>query len=420
MTGAGLSILKYMKHRFTAVLLLLFCAARAVPEEFVFKHKTGDKQRTISTSTESVLVNGEFLYSTRILNRMASEVLGVEDGIAVHKASFQLAEERQSEGARNFQWTAEYDSVFGRDGAGSITIADRYVMPTVRNVPVFPPGELKPGDGWQAEGCEAHDLGPTFGFDELYRIPFTASYTFLGDREWRGREYAAIGISYTVDDSPEFPASLPRGAGGRRAELLPLRVQGESSQIVYWDSALGQPAGAEETFSLKFEMSDGNVYEFNGRAEAEIIEAPRMDKTALADEIKKELSGELIDDADVRIVEEGVKINLENILFEPDTAFLVQGEEKKLEKIGELLRRYPDRDIMVGGHAARAGGTENSRQQLSQERAAAIAAYLIEHGVRSQDRVMARGYGSQKPVADNGTEAGRKKNRRVEIIILEN
>jgi outer membrane protein OmpA-like peptidoglycan-associated protein len=410
-----------MKYRVAAVLLLL-CAFSARPEEFVFKHRTGDKFRTISTSTENVLVNGEFLYSTRILNRMASEVLGVEDGVAVHKARFQLAEERQTEGtwARNFQWTAEYDSVFGRDGAGSITIADRYVMPTVRNVPVFPSHELKPGDSWQAEGCEAHDLGPTFGLDQLYRLPFTASYMFFGNREWRGKVYPAIGISYTVDDSPEFPGLLPRGAGGGQADIIPLRVQGESSQILYWDGVLGQPAGAEETFKLKFEMSDGNIYEFNGRAEAEIVEAPEMDKAAIADEVKRELSGEIIDDADVRVVEEGVKINLENILFEPDTAILLQGEEKKLEKIGRLLSKYPERDIMVCGHAARAGGTENSRQQLSQERAAAIVAYLIEQGVRTPDRVMARGYGSQRPVAENSTEAGRKKNRRVEIIILEN
>jgi outer membrane protein OmpA-like peptidoglycan-associated protein len=75
---------------------------------------------------------------------------------------------------------------------------------------------------------------------------------------------------------------------------------------------------------------------------------------------------------------------------------------------------------MVGGHTAHSGGTENSRQQLSRERASAVASYLIERGIRTPDRVMSRGYGSQIPVADNGTEAGRKKNRRVEIIILEN
>ncbi|MDR2098093.1 MAG: OmpA family protein, partial [Spirochaetaceae bacterium] len=56
----------------------------------------------------------------------------------------------------------------------------------------------------------------------------------------------------------------------------------------------------------------------------------------------------------------------------------------------------------------------------SQERAAAVAAYLIENGVRTPGHIMVRGYGSENPVADNSTNAGRKKNRRVEIIILEN
>jgi outer membrane protein OmpA-like peptidoglycan-associated protein len=406
-----MSILKYMKYRFAGILMMVLGTLSVWPEDFAFKHKTGDKYKTISTSTENVLINGEFLYSTRILNRMASEVVDEQDGIAIHKAQFQLAEERQTEGTRNFQWTAEYDSVFGRDGSGRITIADIYVMPTVRNVPVFPSHTLKPGNVWQADGYEAHDLGPTFNLNELYRLPFTATYKFLGARDWRGRQYPAIEISYTLDDKPKFD---------RRAGLFPLRVQGESFQTVYWDSELGQPVGAMEDFKLKFEMSDGNVYEFNGKAEAEIIESPAMDKNAIADDLKKELSSEGIDDADIRIVDEGVKISLENIMFKPDTAIFVPGEEKKLEKLGEILRRYPDRDIMVGGHAARAGGTENSRRQLSQERAAAVAAYLIEHGIRTPDRVIARGYGSLEPVADNNTEAGRQKNRRVEITILEN
>jgi outer membrane protein OmpA-like peptidoglycan-associated protein len=368
-----------------------------------------------------VLLNGKLLYGTRILNRMASEVIDEQDGIAFHKALFQLAEERLSGDTRNFQWTADYDSRFGRDALGNIMISARYAMPTVRNVPVFPNRALNPGDTWEAEGVEAHDLGPTFNLNELYRLPFTARYTFIGGREWRSREYPAIEISYSIDDRPDFTGRLPENAAnGGVAGLFPLRVEGESFQTVYWDSELGYPAGAEENFRLKFTMSDGNVYEFNGKAESEIIESPEMDKAAIADEIKNGLSVEGILDADVHVVDEGVKINLEDILFEPDTAILVPGEEKKLEKVGELLLKYPDRDIAVNGHAARAGGTEASRQRLSEERASAIAAYLIESGVRTLDRVMARGYGAQKPIASNSTEAGRKKNRRVEIIILEN
>ncbi|MDR0663134.1 MAG: OmpA family protein, partial [Spirochaetaceae bacterium] len=145
-----------------SVALLLFAAASAWPEEFAFRHRIGDKFKTISTSTENVLVNGELLYSTRILNRMASEVIDVEGGTAVHKALFQLAEERLTGDTRNFHWTADYDSRFGRDALGKITVDARYMMPTVRNVPVFPGRPLNPGDSWEADGVEAHDLGPAF------------------------------------------------------------------------------------------------------------------------------------------------------------------------------------------------------------------------------------------------------------------
>jgi outer membrane protein OmpA-like peptidoglycan-associated protein len=414
-----------MKHIYIFFMLAL-AAGRTEGEEFVFKHRIGDKFRAISTSLEEVVVNGELLYGTRILNRMSSEVTGVRDGRAELRARFQLAEERETGEGRGFQWTEEYDSVFTRDGSGNITIDRRYVMPTVRNVPVFPARVLKKGDSWEAEGSEAHDLGPSFGINRLYVLPFTARYTFLGDAEWRGKTRKAISIAYEVsDESSKYLEDAPldilnNGSDGMSGGLRPVRVSGESEQVVYWDSDLGQPVGAEERFRLKFELSDGNVYEFRGTAESEIIESESMDKEAVADDISRELSDDGFGEDVVEIVDEGIKIKLENIMFEPDTAILLAGEERKLEKIYEILRRYPDRDIMVEGHTARAGGTENSRLQLSQERAAAIAARLVSQGVRSPDRIMSRGYGSQNPVASNNTEAGRQKNRRVEIIILEN
>jgi outer membrane protein OmpA-like peptidoglycan-associated protein len=394
-------------------------------EEFIFKHKVGDKYKTISTSDENVFVNGKFLYNTQILNRMASEVTDIQDGVAIHKALFQLAEEQDAgDGERkSFQWTAEYDSVFGRDARGKITIADNYEMPTIRNVPVFPARPVDVGESWEDEGCEVHDLGPAFGLKGLSRLPFTARYKFIGEKEWRGKTRKAVSINYSLEYSPadfleDAPLDLPGVKPGEA--LTPLLARVESAQIMYWDAALGQPVGAEEQFKLEFEMSDGNIYEFIGNAESEIIESPGMDKDAVAAEILRGLADEGVEGADAQVVEEGIKISMEDIMFEPDTAVLVQGEEKKLEKIGALLRKYPARDILVGGHAARAGGTERSRQRLSQERAAVIAAYFIEQGVRSADRIIARGYGSQNPAADNDTEAGRRKNRRVEIIILEN
>jgi outer membrane protein OmpA-like peptidoglycan-associated protein len=58
--------------------------------------------------------------------------------------------------------------------------------------------------------------------------------------------------------------------------------------------------------------------------------------------------------------------------------------------------------------------------QLSQERAGAVAGYFINNNVRNREHIMVRGWGSSKPIADNNTEEGKQKNRRVEITILEN
>jgi outer membrane protein OmpA-like peptidoglycan-associated protein len=65
-------------------------------------------------------------------------------------------------------------------------------------------------------------------------------------------------------------------------------------------------------------------------------------------------------------------------------------------------------------------GTREARDRLSLERAEAVASYLIGRGVRSAGNIVTRGYGAERPVASNATDAGRQQNRRVEITILEN
>jgi len=98
---------------------------------------------------------------------------------------------------------------------------------------------------------------------------------------------------------------------------------------------------------------------------------------------------------------------------------MLPGEREKLEKIAEILKRYPNRDILVSGHTALAG-TSEGRMNLSIERAKAVTDFLLSRKVRTADRIVVRGFGAEKPIADNKTEEGMRKNRRVEITILEN
>jgi outer membrane protein OmpA-like peptidoglycan-associated protein len=96
-------------------------------------------------------------------------------------------------------------------------------------------------------------------------------------------------------------------------------------------------------------------------------------------------------------------------------------EQEKLRKIAQILKAYPDRDILVTGHTAKAAGyTEEDYQRLSEQRAQAAANFLLSIGARRPDQITAQGMGARVPIGDNSTEAGRSMNRRVEITILEN
>jgi outer membrane protein OmpA-like peptidoglycan-associated protein len=397
-------------------ILLFFNANLLKAEDFSYKHNEGDRYRIISTIHEDVYLNGVLHHRAEILNRIAVEVTSEVEGKGTHKAVFQTSERAVTavnswqlfSEPGSFQWAREYESEFERDRLGRMNIDKKYYMPVVRDVPVFTGRDIQVGEKWTYEGHEVHDFRDSFGIPEPYLIPFNANYVFLGDREWKGKTYPAFSVNYRVQSSPQ---AVP-------GKVWPRRIMGTSDQIVYWDSDIGQPVAYHENFNYLFEFSDGTRIEYRGNAEAEIIESERMDKERLAEEIADDIDRLEIPNVSVRVVDEGISITLDDILFRADTAIMLPGEREKLDKIVEILLRYPDRDILVGGHTALAGSAEG-HTELSTARASVVADYLIARKARSQERVVVRGYGPDRPRADNSTEEGRRMNRRVEIIILE-
>ena len=415
----NISMLKRNMPGFFALLLSVsfsLVPQKAGCEVFEYRHIKGARYRILSVVDEAVFINGILNHESEILNRIAFEVTDVTDDKGQHKAVFQTSERviyDSYEGIQTlstgFHWAREYESVFERDRLGCLTIDPKYYVPFVRNVPVFPDKNLKLLESWKAEGYEVHDFRDGFGIQEPFRIPFIANYTYIGEREWKGKNYPAFSIEYKI-------AARPPAVRGR---VYPVRIMGDYEQIVYWDHELGQPFACKEKFRVTFEMSDRDKYEFRGTAEAEFIEAEYMDKEQIASEIIDEINRLDLPDVNVRVVEEGISISLEDIGFYPDSDKMLPGELEKLAGIAEILVRYPDRDIMVSGHTALAG-TSEGRMQLSIERARAVTDYLLSKNVRSSDRIVIRGYGAERPIADNSTQEGMRKNRRVEITILEN
>jgi outer membrane protein OmpA-like peptidoglycan-associated protein len=87
-----------------------------------------------------------------------------------------------------------------------------------------------------------------------------------------------------------------------------------------------------------------------------------------------------------------------------------------LDQVAQTMVAYPSTLIDVYGHTDPSGG-DAINIPLSRNRAESVAGYLVRKGV-DRTRIATQGFGSSKPIADNGTEAGRSQNRRVEIRIV--
>lgn len=91
--------------------------------------------------------------------------------------------------------------------------------------------------------------------------------------------------------------------------------------------------------------------------------------------------------------------------------------QAKLQEVVELLKQYPQANVVVVGHTDSTGSMKYN-QMLSEKRANAIATYLEEQGIDAS-RITAEGKGELEPVASNDTAEGRKQNRRVDITVPE-
>lgn len=113
----------------------------------------------------------------------------------------------------------------------------------------------------------------------------------------------------------------------------------------------------------------------------------------------------------------GIRLTMQNLNFKPDSSELLPGENERLDQIAQVLKEVPDQMFLVEGHTASVG-YEKGEMKLSVERANSVANALIQRGI-PREKFICKGSGGTKPIADNSTQEGKAKNRRVEITILE-
>jgi outer membrane protein OmpA-like peptidoglycan-associated protein len=142
----------------------------------------------------------------------------------------------------------------------------------------------------------------------------------------------------------------------------------------------------------------------------------KSDKS-IADDLESRIKASGLKDIDVKTTDRGVTITAGALNFPADSAEITAGTAKRLDALVGLLKGYQDKKMLIQGHTADVGD-KGSQKDLSVKRAKAVADYLVKKGAAKASQLVIEGLGGTVPLAGNDTDAGRAKNRRVEITLL--
>ena len=110
-------------------------------------------------------------------------------------------------------------------------------------------------------------------------------------------------------------------------------------------------------------------------------------------------------------------MTFDSLYFDANKTNISPTAAKALDRNGMLLKDNPKIKVEIGGHSDNAG-SEKANQIASEKRAMSAKKYIQDKYNIPGDRMITKGYGSSKPIADNNTKEGRAKNRRVEIKVI--
>jgi OOP family OmpA-OmpF porin len=294
---------------------------------------------------------------------------------------------------------------------GRYTISETDFYPTTRDFPVFPDKELEPGESWRAYGVRYVEPLRDGVFT---KVKFYCEYVYEGVTSLGSGKYHLITAQYALRyKQGQDPKGDPRlksiDYAGHKVSIY---FDRESQKPVFMRDAIIENLGGEV-----YRFTDGREIMIKGVILTWFDMIEIMDKEKIADDIEEVLEEDEIEDVTIEETDEGVMLTLNNIHFIPDKALILPEEKPRLDTLVETLKKIKDRTFLVVGHTAR-WGTEKEQYELSVQRAKAIVDYMVAKGIEAK-RFLYEGRGATEPVAPNDTEENMRKNRRVEIVILE-
>lgn len=149
-------------------------------------------------------------------------------------------------------------------------------------------------------------------------------------------------------------------------------------------------------------------------------------KVNRADVLQPEISSESKIPTDFEVIKkqiaagentEGMSVHFDQILFEKNSDVLLAESEIYMNEVFEVMSDLPELKVMIVGHTS-SEGDNNYNLKLAHKRANVVAGYLKTKGINSE-RISTEGKGSGSPIVSNDTEQGRKMNRRIEFVIID-
>ena len=170
-----------------------------------------------------------------------------------------------------------------------------------------------------------------------------------------------------------------------------------------------------ETAAVEMEKAKADAARTAAQAETQKAQASAQKAQADARKLRTDLMAQLNRVLETKDTGRGLVVNMAGVSFDTGKADLKPDAREKLAKLAGIMLAHPTLRLDIEGHTDNTGKDEVN-QTLSQKRAEAVMEYLAGQGVPA-DSMTAKGMSSSAPVADNETDDGRQKNRRVELII---
>jgi outer membrane protein OmpA-like peptidoglycan-associated protein len=240
---------------------------------------------------------------------------------------------------------------------------------------------------------------------------------------------AGIGLHAVRTSSPQMDNDTDRayhwGGGARYAITDALDIRFDARHLIVPDRTFD---GA----TSDYEITAGVTYRFGAQSQPRIITVQAPPEIKIVEKVVNlDKDGDGIVDTSDSCVDEPETKNgwkdedgcpdqvireLAGIGFELDSAKIDSASAPLLERAFVILRDNPNISIEISGHTS-AEGDPDRNLSLSLRRAEAVKTYLVHRGI-ADSRLLTIGHGSDVPIADNATEQGRARNRRIEFRIL--